>query len=77
MELFTVAAAADFIAGHAGLRGIVRVGLLPLVGVSWVALKMGLVPTIGFMLLSGICLIGLVRFKNAKDMKSKGRSNGT
>ena len=70
-------AAADFIAGHAGLRGIVRVGLLPLVGVSWVALKMGLVPTIGFTLLSGICLIGLVRFKNAKDMKSKGHSNGT
>jgi hypothetical protein len=30
---------------------------------------MGLVPTIGFMFLSGICLIGLVRFKNAKDMK--------
>lgn len=68
---------ADFIAGHAGLRAIVRVGLLPLVGFSWIALKMGLVPTMGFMLLSGICLIVLVRFKNAKDMKSKGNSSGT
>jgi len=64
--------AADFIAGHAGLRAIVRVGLLPLVGVSWIALKMGPVPTIEFMLVFGICLIGLVRFKNVKDMKSKG-----
>jgi len=34
-------AAADFIAEHAGLRAIVRVGLLPLVGVSWIALKIG------------------------------------
>ncbi|MCK5195193.1 MAG: hypothetical protein KAQ71_15380, partial [Desulfobulbaceae bacterium] len=65
-------AAADFIAGHTGLRTIVRVGLLPLVGVSLVALKMGPVPTIGFMLVFGICLIGLVRFKNVKDMKWKG-----
>jgi len=62
-------AAANFIAGHAGLRRIVRVGLLPLVGFSRLALKMGLVPTIGFMLLSGICLIGLVRFKNANDIQ--------
>ncbi|MBW2575849.1 MAG: S8 family serine peptidase [Deltaproteobacteria bacterium] len=62
-------ATANFIAGHAGLRRIVRVGLLPLVGVSRLALKMGLVPTIGFMLLSGICLIVLVRFKNVKDIQ--------
>jgi len=68
---------ADFIAGHAGLRAIARVGLLPLVGLSCVALKIGLLPTMVFMLLSGICLIVLVRFKNAIDMKSKGNSNGT
>lgn len=59
--------AADFIAGHAGLRAMVRVGLLPLVGVSWIALKIGLVPSIAFMLVFGICLIGLV--KPTKSLK--------
>jgi len=59
-------AAADFIAGHAGLRAMVRVGLFPLVGVSWVALKIGLVPSIGFVLVFGICLIGLVKVKGNK-----------
>jgi len=54
-------AAADFIAEHAGLRAIVRVGLLPLVGLSWIALKTGLVPTLGFLLVFVICLIGLVK----------------
>jgi subtilisin family serine protease len=59
-------AAADFIAEHAGLRAVVRMGLLPLVGVSWVALKIGLVPTIGFFLVFGICfLIGLVKLKRS------------
>ena len=58
-------AAADFIAEHAGLRAIVRVGLLPLVGLSWIALKIGLIPTIGFMLVFGICLIGLVTLKKS------------
>ncbi|MBW2597748.1 MAG: hypothetical protein JRC55_03680, partial [Deltaproteobacteria bacterium] len=33
---------ADFISEHAGLRTMVRVGLLPLVGLSWIALKTGL-----------------------------------
>lgn len=54
-------AAANFIAGHAGLRAIVRVGLLPLVGVSWVALKIGFVSLIGLMLVFGICLIGFIK----------------
>jgi subtilisin family serine protease len=55
--------AADFIAGHASLRAMVRVGLIPLVGVSWIALKIGFVPSIGFVLVFGICLIGLLRIK--------------
>jgi len=58
-------AAADFVAQHAALRAVVRVGLLPLVGVSWVALKIGLVPTIGFLLVFGICFIGLVKLKKS------------
>jgi len=60
-------AAADFIAEHAGLRAIVGVGLLPLVGLSWIALKTGLVPLIGFILVLGICLIGLI--KSTKSLK--------
>ena len=58
--------AADFIAEHAGLRAMVRVGLLPLVGLSWIALKIGLMPIMGFMLFFGICLIGLVKVKRNK-----------
>jgi len=53
--------AADFISEHAGLRAMVRVGLLPLVGLSWIALKTGLIPTLGFLLVFVICLIGLVK----------------
>lgn len=54
---------ADFISEHAGLRAMVRVGLLPLVGLSWIALKTGLIPLIGCMLVFGICLICLVKLK--------------
>jgi subtilisin family serine protease len=59
-------AAADFISGHAGLRAVARVGLFPLVGLSWIALKTGLVPLMGFMLVLGICLMGLVKMKGNK-----------
>jgi subtilisin family serine protease len=51
--------AADFISRHAGLRAMVRLGLLPLVGLAWIALKTGLVTAIGCMLVFGICLLGL------------------
>ncbi len=50
-------AAADFISRHAGLRAMVRLALSPLVGLAWIALKTGLVPAIGSMLVFGICLI--------------------
>lgn len=55
--------AADFISRHAGLRAMVRVGLMPLVGLSWIALKTGLVSLIGFMLVFGICLLTLKKNK--------------
>ena len=42
---------ADFIAKHANLRAMVRVSLLPVVAVSWVALNLGPVPALAFMLL--------------------------
>ena len=41
---------ADFIARNDTLRAIVRLGLLPIVGVSWAALKLGPLPALVFIL---------------------------
>jgi hypothetical protein len=41
---------ADFIARHDTLRAIVRLGLLPIVGVGWISLEIGPLPTMIFML---------------------------
>ena len=57
---------ADCIAKHDSLRAIVRVSLLPVVGMSWVALKIGFVSTMALMLLFVIGLIGFVRFRRFK-----------
>ncbi len=54
---------ADFIAEHDSLRAMVRISLLPVVGVSWIALKIGLVSTMALMLFFAFCLIGLVRVR--------------
>jgi hypothetical protein len=53
---------ADFIEKHDSLRMMVRLGLIPFVGASWLVLKTGLTFTIVFMLLVGIGLVGFVRF---------------
>jgi YVTN family beta-propeller protein len=50
-------AAAGFLSRHDGLRGMVRLGLLPCVGVSWVALKLGRELTMALMLVL-LTLIG-------------------
>jgi hypothetical protein len=42
---------ADFIAKHANIRRLVRVSLLPFVGMSWMALHLGIVPTMILMLI--------------------------
>jgi len=55
---------ANFIEKHDNLRMIVRMTLFPLVGISWVALKLGILPTIFLMLLFGIGLIGLIYKRN-------------
>jgi hypothetical protein len=54
---------ADFIRKHDNLRAVVRVSLLPLVGISWIALKIGLASTVALMLLFISCFVGLVWFK--------------
>jgi hypothetical protein len=62
--------AADFISKHAGLRVVICVGLLPLVGLSWVFLKIGAGSTMFFMLLIGMILVYL-----AKRIKNNPHSN--
>jgi hypothetical protein len=42
---------ADCISRHDNLRAVVRIGLLPVVGMSWMALKFGPAATLGFLLL--------------------------
>ena len=54
---------ADFIENNDGLRAIAHAILLPIVGVSWVALKLGPVSTMAFMIFFGIGLIGFVGFR--------------
>jgi hypothetical protein len=57
---------ADFIAKHDSLRTMVRISLLPVVGVSWVALKIGSVSTMALMLFFSISLIRFVCLRRKK-----------
>jgi hypothetical protein len=54
---------ADFIAKHDSLRAMVRISLLPVVGVSWITLKIGFVSTVALMLFFISCFVGLVRYR--------------
>ena len=54
---------ADFIAKHDSLRAMVRISLLPVVGISWITLKIGPVSTVALMLLFISCFVGLVWFR--------------
>lgn len=51
---------ADFIASHDTVRSVVRWSLLPFVSVCWVAINIGPVPALIFMLLFGFGLPGFV-----------------
>lgn len=57
---------ADFIAKHDNLKTIVRVGLLPVIGMSWVALKLGIYFTTALMLFFSMGIIGLISFRRKK-----------
>jgi hypothetical protein len=54
---------ADFIAKHDSLKAMVRISLLPVVGVSWITLKIGPLSTVALMLLFIFCFVGLVWFR--------------
>ena len=55
---------ANYIAKHDGLRSIIRVSLIPLIGISWIALRIGLIPTFGLMFLFGFGLFIITRSRN-------------
>jgi hypothetical protein len=57
---------ADFISKHDNLRTIVRVSLLPVLGMSWVAMKLGLSFTIALMLFFSMGMIGLISLRRKK-----------
>ncbi len=52
---------ADIIANHNSLKIAVRIGLLPLVGVSWLALKTGVLFTLFTLTLLTLFMIGFIR----------------
>jgi len=54
---------ANFIAKHDILRAMVRLGLAPLIGVSWIVLKIGPLSTVALMLIFIFCFVGLVYFR--------------
>jgi len=51
---------AQFIAKHDSMRAMVRISLLPVVGISWVTLKIGPLSTMALMLIFISCFVALV-----------------
>lgn len=62
---------ADFIAKHDNLRAMVRLGLLPVISVSWITLKLGFIPTLVLMIIpiSGLIFIINVRKKGSSGLR--------
>jgi endonuclease YncB( thermonuclease family) len=56
-------AVADYIAKNEILRSMTRIGLLPIIGLSWIVLKIGPVSTMALMLIFISCFVGLVWFR--------------
>ena len=59
---------ADFITNHDNLKMVVRLSLLPLVGISWLALKVGPMLTLFFMVLF---VLGLIRLFSKKTFSNR------
>ncbi len=53
---------ADFIKKHGNLRALVRIGLLPVVGFSWMALKTGIASSVALLLIFISLFVGRVWF---------------
>ncbi len=54
---------ADYIANHDGLRFVLQVTLLPIVGISWALLKIGGISALAVIILLGCGYIGLAGAK--------------
>jgi hypothetical protein len=54
---------AGFISEHDSLRAIVRLCLYPLIGLSWISLKIGIAYSLLLIFLLGSGLIGLAKFR--------------
>ena len=59
---------ADFISNHDNIKIVVRLSLLPLVGISWLALKVGPMFTLFFMVLF---VLGLIRLFSKKTFSNR------
>ena len=62
---------AGFIADHDNVKIVVRLGLLPLVGISWLALKMGPMFTIALMVLF---VFGLIRLVSSRVFQRRSKT---
>jgi hypothetical protein len=62
---------ADFIAEHDSLRTVVSWSLLPVVGVSWMALQFGLIPTLALMLAT-LALVSILTVLFFRRIKMRG-----
>jgi hypothetical protein len=58
---------ADYIAKNEILRAMTRIGLLPIIGFSWIALKIGFMSAMTVMLLLIIGLAGLCKLMRKKQ----------
>ena len=59
--------AADFIANHDSLKMLVRWSLLPLLGISWVALNFGFFSTISMIILLLSLVVSIIVFCYRKE----------
>jgi hypothetical protein len=64
---------ADTIANHNSLKIAVRIGLLPLVGISWLALKTGVLFTLFTLTLLTLSMIGLIRLVYCRMLHRKNK----
>ena len=65
---------ADFIAEHDGLRRVVGWSLIPVVGVSWMALKIGPAPTLALIILI-LTVIGTTTRRVCRKWRLKGEAS--
>ena len=65
---------ANIIANHNSLKIAVRIGLMPLVGISWLALKTGVLFTLFTLALVTFFMIGLVRLVYSRIIRRRGKA---